>query len=377
MAKSLIRKNQLHPDLADLVSGYGSDFFVTREELQGLSLNSIVYTTGDQIINGVKNFTSRPTVSGLNVLIEGDIAGGGTIENVVYTTGNQTISGLKTFSERPFFNGTGLATLADVNEGGASEYLFPSDLNVILGGGKTFGKFRNGDTIPAAGKTTYEVLELAIKEIINPTINSFSVNPTSILIGQTNISNIITFSGQILNPDATLSGSRLEWRRGTSASFETLEVNPTSPYTHIDTNIFSNSNSYNYRYIIGDSAGGLTTGNALNVPFLYGNYFGYSGVESLTDVQDIEALGDRILSNSRARTVNNVTAGPGLYTYYAYNASDGDLLNVIQDGASSILGAFIKQTNIEGTNSNNVSVTYHVYRSVDVRAFTNNTLAFS
>jgi hypothetical protein len=377
MAKSLIRKNQLHPDLADLVSGYGSDFFVTQEELQGLSLNSIVYTTGDQIINGVKNFTSRPTVSGLNVLIEGDIAGGETIENVVYTTGNQTVSGVKTFSERPFFNGTGIATLADVNEGGASEYLFPSDLNVILGGGKTFGKFRNGDTIPAAGKTTYEVLELAIKEIINPTINSFSVNPTSILIGQTGISNTITFNGQILNPGATLSVSRLEWRRGTSASFQTLIENPTSPYIHIDTNV-SNNNSYNYRYIIGDSAGGLTTGNPLNVPFLYGNYFGYSSLESLSTVSEIEALNNQSLSDSRSRTVSNVTAGVGLYTYYAYRASANDLTNIIQDGAAPVLGAFTKQPiDIGGTNVNGASVTYRVYRSNATQAFTNNTLAFS
>jgi hypothetical protein len=382
MAKSLIGKNQLHPDLADLVSGYGSDFFVSQQDFQTIGLGSIVYTTGDQIINGVKNFLSRPQVSGLNVLIEGDIAaGGGTIENAVYTTGNQNISGVKTFLERPSFNGTGLATLADVNEGGATEYLFPSDLNVILGGGKTFGRFRNGDTIPAAGKTTYEVLGLAINEIINPTISPYSVSPTSILIGQTSIINTITFSGQILNPDATLSVSRLEWRRGTSDPFQTLEVNPTSPYIHVDTNTVSNTNSYNYRYIIGDSAEGLTTGSALNIPFLYGNYFGYSGVESLTSVQDIEALGNIRLSDSRARTISNVTAGAELYFYYAYRSGAGNLTSVIQDGATTIFingeGAFINQGTIAGTNVNGINVIYRVYRSVDPGAFSSNTLVFN
>jgi hypothetical protein len=208
------------------------------------------------------------------------------------------------------------------------------------------------------------------------------VTPTAILIGQTGISNKITFSGQILNPGATLSISRLEWRRGTSGPFQTLEVNPASPYTHIDTNTVSNSNSYSYRYIIGDSMGGLTTGSALNIPFLYGNYFGYSSLESLSTVSEIEALGNQSLSDSRSRPVSNVTAGVGLYTYYAYRAGAGDLTSIVQDGATTIfingVGAFTKQPiDIGGTNVNGALVTYRVYRSNAPQAFTLNTLAFS
>ena len=51
MSKSLIRKNQLHPDIADLVGQYGSGFFISND--------SAVFTTGDQTISGVKTFATK------------------------------------------------------------------------------------------------------------------------------------------------------------------------------------------------------------------------------------------------------------------------------------------------------------------------------
>lgn len=470
MSRSLIRKNQLHPDIADLVSGYGTDFFITptqlattgellstniattgallstniattgsilqnqinnlSESVANVDLSSAVRLTGNQTISGIKNFASRPTVDGTGVLTFADTGNFSitvtallTGENIVYTTGDQTINGLKTFTVRPQVNGTGVLLQGDINvennfinvvyttgdqtisgnkdftsvptvngiplstgsNEGTSEYVFPSDLQVVLSSSKTFGKYLNGQTIPAAGKTTSEVIRLAIAENINPNV-SLSVaaapgNLTSVLIGQTGIINTLTFGQTILNPGATLSFSGLEWRRG-SAGFQTLatiSTNPSltgSPFVHQDTNTLGNA-SYSYRYIVRDSAGGATTGNAVNVSFLYGNYFGYNSATSLTTVAQIEALGNQILSDSRARIVNGVTAGAGLYTYYAYRAGAGDLTSIIQDGAAPILGAFTKQSDIVGTNLNGASVTYRVYRSNAPQAFTNNTLAFS
>lgn len=111
--------------------------------------SSVVYNTGNQNISGLKNFYTRPQVSGIGILLSGEISGanlgdgfglysgttnnslkfkslkggsginvvensdtitfsvtgisGGDIiipelQNVVYTTGNQTISGIKSFS---------------------------------------------------------------------------------------------------------------------------------------------------------------------------------------------------------------------------------------------------------------------------------------
>jgi hypothetical protein len=414
MSKSLIRKNQLHPDVADLISGFGNDFFITQSELEqallGLetdfSFENLVYTTGNQTVDGIKNFNIRPQVNGANVLIQGDTnvvyttgnqtingvksfgsrpnvngsgvllqgeAAASTVENVVYTTGNQTINGVKSFTSLPNVNGIPLST----GFGGGSEFTFPSNLSVILGAGKTFGKYQNGDTIEAAGLTTSQVIQLAITEKINPTVN-LSVSPSSILLGQTSISNQLTFSRTINNPGATVTSVSLDWKRSNTSTLTNLstDINLSSPYTHAFTNTSSNSNGIDYRYIVIDSQ--LSSGIATaNVSFLHGNYFGYSSATSLTTIGQIETLGNQVLSDSRSRTVNSVTAGVNLYTYYAYRADAGDLTSIIQDGAAPVLGAFTKQSDIVGTNTNGASVTYRVYRSNATQAFTNNTLAFS
>lgn len=168
MNKSLIRKNQLHPDISDLVGQYGSGYFISSN--QSSALSGIVYITGDQtidgvktfnsnitifgtnsvgnikivedylggeigilsdldeaiaikmgdgtyqygggnfgeaplsILNGVVNFTNRPNVNGTGVLLQGEAAAG-SVSNVVYTTGNQTISGVKIFQGNGYYYG--------------------------------------------------------------------------------------------------------------------------------------------------------------------------------------------------------------------------------------------------------------------------------
>jgi hypothetical protein len=86
MSKSLIRKNQLHPDISDLVSGYGTGFFVTPSQLE----NAI------------------------------DIAQVEVTQGAVLISGNQTITGIKTFINRPIFNGSGLATTGEL--GGSTTF---------------------------------------------------------------------------------------------------------------------------------------------------------------------------------------------------------------------------------------------------------------
>jgi hypothetical protein len=61
MSKSLIRKNQLHPDIADLVSQYGNDFFVTPDELAEALSN---YTPGGGG-NGATGATGAAGANGL------------------------------------------------------------------------------------------------------------------------------------------------------------------------------------------------------------------------------------------------------------------------------------------------------------------------
>ena len=358
--------------------------------------------------------------------------------------------------------------------------------------GKTFGRYQNGDTILAAGKTTSEVIRLAVAETLSPAVNLISPT-TSLPYGSTNISNVLNFSYVIntLGANSVASSVSLQWKRGNEANWNVLTTNVNqTTFTHTTTNTFNNANAFNYRYIVTDSQGGSDTatfnipisaylvpslsnisigtsevlrgntntnisatiirnsplvqlnnyqlqfqtttdntasnwqnigsqitinGNpsSFNIPstsfvdllnknvdkiayrvlvndakgqstlsmgernFLYGNYFGYSLSTSLSNITQIEGLGNLILSNSKLRTVNNVTAGVNLYTYYAYVSSAGDLNSIIQDGAAPILGAFTKQSDIGGTNTFGANVTYHIYRSNAPQAFTNNNLTFN
>jgi hypothetical protein len=61
--------------------------------------SSFVMTTGTQDIGGSKNFTIRPTINGVNVLLSGDTTAFTRVEatNLVYNTGDQIISGRKRF----------------------------------------------------------------------------------------------------------------------------------------------------------------------------------------------------------------------------------------------------------------------------------------
>jgi len=102
MPKSLIRKNQLSTDIADLVGQYGSGFFVSYEAANkftaSLTGQNVVYTTGNQNISGLKSFSTRLTVNGTGVLLIGEAAGSGTVlatgANIVYTT-YSALTGLK------------------------------------------------------------------------------------------------------------------------------------------------------------------------------------------------------------------------------------------------------------------------------------------
>jgi hypothetical protein len=60
---------------------------------------SFIMSTGAQTINGGLNFTTRPTVNGVNMLLSGDTSIFTRVEatNLVYNTGDQIISGRKRF----------------------------------------------------------------------------------------------------------------------------------------------------------------------------------------------------------------------------------------------------------------------------------------
>jgi hypothetical protein len=99
-----------------------------------------LHVVGDVIVSGNSSFQNRPTVNGTGVLLSGE-GGGGTIENVVFTTGDQEISGVKNFSQtikagkitlsqNSFVTETGNFTLGATHKGATVFLQNPSSITI-------------------------------------------------------------------------------------------------------------------------------------------------------------------------------------------------------------------------------------------------------
>lgn len=183
MAYNLISKNQLNPNISDLISGYGSLYFfpvsgnitgsvlssissgvISLNNLKGnvlisgnsgigittnISNNSILvsYTgvvptifnqslnTGDNVsFNSITlnnaSFNNRPQVNGSGVALLNELA-----STTVYTTGDQTINGIKTFSNTGYFN-SNVSIQGSLNVTGSGNFtsgLYYNSIPVVTG----------------------------------------------------------------------------------------------------------------------------------------------------------------------------------------------------------------------------------------------------
>jgi hypothetical protein len=236
------------------------------------------------------------------------------------------------------------------------------------------------DSANATKTITYN---LAPTNYAAPTISSVNVGSTTRYKGDT----VTTYIGTITKNSPLIAITSYQLQRnidgagwtniGSSTSVTgnpaTVSVSIAEPSAS-DSSL-KNAASIQYRISVTDTyqTSPLT---ASTISFLHKVGIVYKSATSIS-IADIDAAAGLSLSSSRGGTYNNVTAGPGVYTFYVYSSSLGDLTGVIQNGASPVLGAFTKLSNLTGTNSNNSNVSYIVYKSNSTNAFTSATLAFS
>lgn len=164
--------------------------------------------------------------------------------------------------------------------GGASggNAKFRNNIPVSLSGGKTVGRYTTGETIPSAGLTAEQVFNLIAVEPINPTVNLTS--PTSIAFNQSAINNVLNFSYVINSLGASVQSVSLEWRRNNTGSWTVLTTNTAlTTYTHSLTDPLqfsgatnsngSNTQPFNYRYTVTDTAGATATATFSITPQVY------------------------------------------------------------------------------------------------------------
>lgn len=114
----------------------------------------------------------------------GDVAAGDDVRIIAgaeaYTWGDHADEG---YSKQTLVAGDNIDITGDVIKAilpTAPEALFQNDIPVVLNDGKTIGKYRNGQTIPAIGKTAEEVITDIAQEYLTPKITAFSISGQSV-----------------------------------------------------------------------------------------------------------------------------------------------------------------------------------------------------
>lgn len=146
--------------------------------------------------------------------------------------------------------------------------LFNANIVVSLSGGKTLGRYTTGQTIPSNGLTPQQVVTLLAQEALAPTLTLTS--STTIQFNQIAISNVLNFTKVINSLGATVATVSLEWRRNNTGSWTVLSTNTAlTTYTHSLTDSAFNTQPFNYRYIVTDTAGGTATATLNITPVSY------------------------------------------------------------------------------------------------------------
>ena len=212
--------------------------------------------------------------------------------------------------------------------------------------------------------------------------------------GTTTSNNIIVDRGVNANFTGAyryVPGTGFKNPTGVTGSWNTVQPNLPNANT-FSANLVSNAISANTTFTVGFSAaksglvvsnnqvqfptGNDTTSNNASINYRDEIYAGQSTSATLAANQFRTLANNRLSTTQQNWLLNNITTSGTEYFYIAYPSDWGDLSGVELDGSSPILGAFTKQGDISFTNDGGLSLTYAVWRSNALGAFTSNTIEF-
>ena len=299
--------------------------------------STIVYTTGDQTISGVKTFDSYinlnsdlyghdiyanivqlnnirdqfdentniyltdnkitliPFSSYVGVTGNLEVSNNVYAKNLVYTTSNQTISGIKTFTSRPTVNGTGVLLIGEASPIALPTTIVYTTGDQIISGNKTFI-----NNIAVSGTGDFNSVKVSnIDKLFLSGIDILITGNSSI-----NVYNPVYISGNPVLTGVDLSSYALISNLFSTGSVLDNKINSLSGYVNSRDSLFSGQTAFTGSildnkinalsgYVSGISLGGLlpstivyTTGNQLisgNKTFL--NNLNISGTGNFNNVR--------------------------------------------------------------------------------------------
>jgi len=247
---------------------------------------------------------------------------------------------------------------------------FTNNVTINLSGSKSLGKYPNGATIPAAGKTLDEFLLDLVTESIHPTYTAPTVSigsdkSASYEIG-TNIGTV------------TLSSS-FNQNNGGAAISTTYFKNSGSLGAGVNTNnhgVLSTSISYSVTVTYGagtvvlndnlgnpDATGQIAAGSvssSLTISPYANKYFGTSASNSVDDAT--LRAGTNEVASGKAKSNFTIPISSGTkYIFYAYPASLGALSSISVEGFGSLDAFTLTTRNV--TNASGYTQSYNIYIS--------------
>jgi hypothetical protein len=256
------------------------------------------------------------------------------------------------YIQRVFADGT----TSEVNLGyigpTGSGFVFDVDLIAAFASGKSFGRYLPGQTIPAVGKTAVDVIKQAMVEPLAPTVG-LTTNAT-IQFNQTGITNGLTASYTINTLSASVSTALLEWKRSNEVSYTSLTGSTANPlyFLHTLTDTNYNTNGFNYRYTVTDSAGATAVAQLTVTPVAYSaptaTFAITAATSSSPETATLRVRGNTS-SNISATITRNSSLVPILHYQWQYRNETGAYQN--------IGGTFAAP----GTNPFNTGTTSHAF----------------
>ncbi len=248
---------------------------------------------------------------------------------------------------------------------GIPESTFSSDITVVLSGGKTFGKYRNGDVIPALGKTAVEVILLATVEYISATFTSFSVTgqASTVEVGTT-VSGSKTFTWNItLNSGAVPTITVYDVTAASNLITDTPNDGSESS-TIVTVQLNSNGANQAWRGIgtdITPDPDVIFNSSNFTITGRYFRFYGYASA-SPTDSLTVRALPQSSYQTSNSQSFNLNTGS--LLTKFVVALPPGRTISQVIDLDAlntDITTEYIIQPSINVVDAGGTSRVYNVY----------------
>jgi len=236
--------------------------------------------------------------------------------------------------------------------------LVTDNIYVSLPINKSLGKYINGQIIDVGtGMTLNQLFKDIASEALEPTVILYT--QTSILFNQTNINNILNFTFKINSLSSIVNTTRLDWRRNGSGVWVTLTgttgtTATGNTFTHSITDTPYNSQPFNYRYVVTDTSGGVSTGTTTITPPIY-----LSPSISLSSVGLISRdLGN--VNTTISATIARNSVNVPLVSYKIQRSVNAGGYIDISTGTTSVSGVTVSYIDNNTGLTNSASIAYRV-----------------